>query len=83
MDEGILDVHFDIDQARKQSSESSAADVQIPEISPGAFGRELLLSQESLIALADETGGTAAVRSNDIPGALARIRRAVARLLCA
>ena len=41
--------------------------------SPAAFQRELLLAQESLIALAEETGGRAVVRTNDIPGALARI----------
>lgn len=46
---------------------------QVREGSPGAFQRELLLAQESLIALADETGGMAVVRTNDIPGALARI----------
>jgi VWFA-related protein len=57
------------------ASTSSLGDPQVAEVGPGAFGRELLLSQESLIALADETGGTAAVRSNDIAGALARIAR--------
>jgi VWFA-related protein len=46
---------------------------QMREGSPLAFQRELLLAQESLIALAEETGGTAVVRTNDIPGALARI----------
>jgi VWFA-related protein len=46
---------------------------QVREGSPLAFQRELLLAQESLIALAEETGGTAVVRTNDIPGALARI----------
>jgi VWFA-related protein len=46
---------------------------QMREGSPAAFQRELLLAQESLIALADETGGRAVVRTNDIPGALARI----------
>ncbi len=46
---------------------------QFQEGSPSAFQRELLLAQESLIALADETGGRAVVRTNDIPGALARI----------
>ena len=40
-----------------------------------AFQRELLLAQESLIALADETGGSAVVRTNDLAGALARIAR--------
>jgi VWFA-related protein len=57
------------------ASASSTGEPGIPEIGPGAFARELLLSQESLIAMADETGGMAAVRSNDIPGALARISR--------
>jgi VWFA-related protein len=46
---------------------------QFREGSPTAFQRELLLAQESLIALAEETGGTAVVRTNDILGALARI----------
>jgi VWFA-related protein len=46
---------------------------QIPEGSSAVFQRELLLAQESLIALAEETGGLAAVRTNDIPRALARI----------
>ena len=46
---------------------------QMREGSPTAFQRELLLAQESLIALAEETGGRAVVRTNDIPGALARI----------
>jgi VWFA-related protein len=46
---------------------------QVREGSPAAFQRELLLAQESLIALADETGGMAVVRTNDIPGALARM----------
>ena len=54
---------------------TTAGDPQMPEIGPGAFNRELLLSQESLMALAEETGGTAAVRTNDINGALARIAR--------
>ena len=57
------------------ASASVASDPQIREISPGAFGRELLLSQESLIAMAEETGGFAAVRTNDIAAALARIAR--------
>jgi VWFA-related protein len=48
---------------------------QFQEGTPSAFQRELLLAQESLIALADETGGRAVVRTNDIPGALARIAR--------
>lgn len=46
---------------------------QFREGTPSAFQRELLLAQESLIAMADETGGTAVVKTNDIPGALARI----------
>jgi VWFA-related protein len=46
---------------------------QMREGSPLAFQRELLLAQESLITLAEETGGRAVVRTNDIPAALARI----------
>ena len=52
-----------------------SADPNMPELGPGGFNRELLLSQESLMAMADETGGTAFVRSNDFDGALARIAR--------
>jgi VWFA-related protein len=52
---------------------SLSDDPQVREGSPAAFQREMLLAQESLIALAEETGGTAVVRTNDIPGALARI----------
>jgi VWFA-related protein len=48
---------------------------QVHEGSPMAFQRELLLAQESLIALAEETGGRAVVRTNDIAGGLARIAR--------
>ena len=54
---------------------SLSTNPQFQEGSPSAFQRELLLAQESLIALADETGGRAVVRTNDIPGALARIAR--------
>jgi VWFA-related protein len=39
------------------------------------FQRELLLAQESLISLAQETGGMAIVRTNDVAGGLARIVR--------
>jgi VWFA-related protein len=39
------------------------------------FQRELLLAQESLISLAEETGGMAIVRTNDVAGGLARIVR--------
>jgi VWFA-related protein len=47
-----------------------------PQLGYGTFGgslRELLLSQESLISLAEQTGGLAIVRSNDVAGGLARI----------
>jgi VWFA-related protein len=39
------------------------------------FQNELLLAQESLMSLAEETGGTAVVRTNDIAGGLERIVR--------
>ena len=42
---------------------------------PLGFQRELLLAQESLMSLAEETGGMAIVRANDIAGGLARIVR--------
>ena len=50
-----------------------AENPQVREGTAVAFQRELLLAQESLIALADETGGSAVVRTNDLAGALARI----------
>ena len=37
------------------------------------FAKELRLAQESLISLADETGGIAVINTNDIGGALERI----------
>ena len=39
------------------------------------FTQELLLAQESLISLADETGGLAVINTNDVAGGLARIAR--------
>jgi VWFA-related protein len=43
------------------------------------FGNELLMAQESLISLADQTGGFAVVRSNDLAGGLRRIERDTSR----
>jgi VWFA-related protein len=43
------------------------------------FGNELLMAQESLISLADQTGGLAIVRSNDIAGGLTRVERDTSR----
>lgn len=43
------------------------------------FNRELLLAQESLITLAEETGGIAVVRRNDIAGGLTRVVRDTSR----
>lgn len=43
------------------------------------FGNELLMAQESLMSLAEETGGLAVVRSNDIAGGLSRIERDTSR----
>jgi len=43
------------------------------------FGNELLMAQEGLISLAQETGGIAVVRQNDIAGGLARIERDTSR----
>jgi VWFA-related protein len=43
------------------------------------FANELLMAQESLISLAQETGGIAVVRSNDIAGGLSRIERETSR----
>ncbi len=42
---------------------------------PLGFQRELLLAQESLMTLAEETGGLAIVRTNDVAGGLGRIVR--------
>lgn len=42
---------------------------------PLGLQRELLLAQESLMSLAEETGGLAIVRTNDVGGGLARIVR--------
>ena len=46
---------------------------------PRGFANELLMAQESLISLAQETGGVAIVRSNDIAGGLSRIERETSR----
>ncbi len=43
------------------------------------FANELLMAQESLISLAQETGGVAIVRTNDIAGGLSRIERETSR----
>lgn len=43
------------------------------------FANELLMAQESLISLAQETGGIAVVRQNDLAGGLARIERDTSR----
>ena len=43
------------------------------------FNRELLLAQETLMSLADETGGLAIVRTNDVAGGLERIVRDTSR----
>ena len=63
-------------------SETGEQSIEISSLSPDAtvdygtardFQRELLLAQESLLWLADQTGGMALVRSNDINGGLRRI----------
>ena len=43
------------------------------------FQNELLMAQESLISLAEETGGIAIVRNNDIAGGLTRVERDTSR----
>ncbi len=43
------------------------------------FANELLMAQESLISLAQETGGIAVVRNNDLAGGLTRIERDTSR----
>ena len=47
--------------------------------SPLGFQNELLMAQESLMSLADETGGIALVRSNDLAGGLTRIEQDTSR----
>jgi VWFA-related protein len=46
---------------------------------PRGFQNELLMAQESLISLAEQTGGMAIVRTNDIPGGLTRIEQDTSR----
>lgn len=43
------------------------------------FQNELLIAQESLMSLAEETGGFAVVKNNDIAGGLTRIERDTSR----
>ena len=43
------------------------------------FNNELLMAQESLITLAQETGGLAIVRTNDLAGGLTRVERDTSR----
>ena len=43
------------------------------------FNNELLMAQESLISLAQETGGMAIVRTNDLAGGLTRVERDTSR----
>jgi CheY-like chemotaxis protein len=43
------------------------------------FNNDLLMAQESLIALAQETGGLAIVRTNDLAGGLTRVERDTSR----
>lgn len=43
------------------------------------FNNELLMAQESLITLAQETGGFAIVRTNDLAGGLTRVERDTSR----
>ncbi len=46
---------------------------------PRGFNNELLMAQESLITLAQETGGFAIVRTNDLAGGLTRVERDTSR----
>ena len=46
---------------------------------PRGFNTELLMAQESLITLAQETGGLAIVRTNDLAGGLTRVERDTSR----
>ena len=46
---------------------------------PRGFNNDLLLAHESLISLAQETGGFAIVRTNDLAGGLTRVERDTSR----
>jgi VWFA-related protein len=59
--------------------QSLSDDPQVDYGTSRGFANELLMAQESLISLAQETGGVAIVRSNDIAGGLSRIERETSR----
>lgn len=59
--------------------QSLSDDPQVDYGTARGFANELLMAQESLISLAQETGGLAVVRQNDITGGLARIERDTSR----
>ena len=59
--------------------QSLSDDASVDYGTPRGFANELLMAQESLISLAQETGGVAIVRTNDIAGGLSRIERETSR----
>ena len=59
--------------------QSLSDDPQVDYGTPRGFANDLLMAQESLISLAQETGGVAIVRTNDIAGGLWRIERETSR----
>lgn len=59
--------------------QSLSDDPQVDYGTARGFANELLMAQESLISLAQETGGLAVVRQNDLAGGLARIERDTSR----
>ena len=59
--------------------QSLSDDPRVDYGTPRGFANELLMAQESLISLAQETGGVAIVRTNDIAGGLSRIERETSR----
>jgi VWFA-related protein len=59
--------------------QSLSEDPNVDYGSARGFNNELLMAQESLISLAEETGGIAVVRSNDIAGGLTRVERDTSR----
>lgn len=59
--------------------QSLSDDPQVDYGTSRGFANELLMAQESLISLAQETGGLAVVRQSDLAGGLARIERDTSR----
>jgi len=59
--------------------QSLSDDPHVDDGTSRGFNNELLMAQESLITLAQETGGFAIVRTNDLAGGLTRVERDTSR----